>query len=420
MYQLIRARVLPKALAAQWTDLNAANQIVATLYSSYRAIFLVVLPPGETEPVYVDFVQLQAEYAQYPNTLSVLLQVLGDRTLDTVPQLPDATVDYIKYSDAVRVGYRCQFASAGHIYPSTYPTQDLPDLKITRPDTDTDLSLLHSHCLLSVNGYYHRTDTDGQACWILEGGKSARALNRNHIGITSFLDVGTLTKLGLQDSWITPAPGYTTLKDKILITVPEDQGFLPKSWFLILGGYLVLPEQGVLWQMGDRQYCLDLTRLPYLERLLESKAGIDLSDLQLTPSELNASNLNLAEVWSDAVIRRYLLLSQSFLVGVDRDHLFYSKQSLRQFNEPGVFTCVQEPTAPLLVGYGRTAEYWKVLEDRVWAVTAQDTYLRNYMFNELAQGLLVNVTDQLENRRPDFISQGALLVMGAYGPKESQ
>ena len=172
--------------------------------------------------------------------------------------------------------------------------------------------------------------------------------------------------------------------------------------------------------MGDRQYCLDLTRLPYLERLLESKASIDLSDLQLTPSELNASNLNLAEIWSDAVIRRYLLLSQSFLVGVDRDHLFYSKQSLRQFNEPGVFTCVQEPTAPLLVGYGRTAEYWKVLEDRVWAVTAQDTYLRNYMFKELNPALLVNVTDQLENRRPDFISQGALLVMGAYGPKESQ
>lgn len=420
MYSFLKVRVLPKTLAAQWSDLDASNLIVASLYSSYRAIFLVVLPPGETEPVYVDFAQLQVEYAQYPNTLSVLLQVLGDRALDTVPQLPDETVDYVKYSDAVRVGYRCQFASAGHIYPSTYPTQDLPDLKVTRPETDTDLSLLHSHCLLSVNGYYHQTDTDGEACWILGGGKSAHALNANHIGITSFLDVGRVTKLGLQDSWIGLPPGYDLLMDKILITVPEDQGFQPKSWFLVLGGYLVLPEQGVLWQTGDRQYCLDLTRLPYLERLLESKTSIDLSDLQLTPSELNANNLNLAEIWSDAVIRRYLLLSQSFLVGVDRDHLFYSKQSLRQFNEPGVFTCIQEPTAPLLVGYGRTAEYWKVLEDRVWAVTAQDTYLRNYMFNELAQGLLVNVTDQLENRRPDFISQGALLVMGAYGPKESQ
>lgn len=420
MYTLVRARVLPKTLAAQWTDLDAGNQIVATLYSSYRAIFLVVLPPGETEPVYVDFAQLQAEYAQYPNTLSILLQVLGDRALDTVPQLPDDTVDYVRYSDAVRVGYRCQFASAGHIYPSTYPTQDLPDLKVTRPDTDTDLSLLHSHCLLSVNGYYHRTDTDETDCWIIDGGKSARALNRNHIGITSFLNVGPLTKLSLQEAWIGTPSGYSALKDKVLITIPEDQGFLPKSWFLVLGGYLVLPEQGVLWQVGERQYYLDLTRLPYLERLLESKASIDLSDLQLTPSELNTTNLNVEEIWSDAVIRRYLLLSQSFLVGVNRAHLFYGKQSLRQFNEPGVFTCLQEPTAPLLVGYGRTAEYWKVLEDQIWAVTAQDTYLRNYMFNGLTQAALVNVTDQLENLRPSFISQGALLVMGAYGPKESQ
>lgn len=413
MYHYVEARVLPKTLAAQWLSRDIAQEIVANLYATYQRIVLVLLPDGGTENVYVDLDQLQTEYATYPNTLNVLLQVLGERALDPLPRLPDATIDYIVYSDAVRVGYKAQYASRGAIYPAAFPKEAMNDLVVTRPNTSTDVTLLHSHCLVSVNGYYHMTDTDGSQLWVVDGGQTVRHLNRNHLGITSFLKLGALDKRAILDSQVQVAESYSGLKDRIAITLPAD--FRPKSMILVLGGYLVLPEPGVFYAVSEDEWWLDLSRLPYKERLLESRFFLNLDSLGLTPSELNSANLNLAEIWSDAVIRKYLGLSQSFLVGVDREGLFYHKKSLRQFNEPGLFTSIQEPTYPLLVGYGRTAEYWKVLEDQVWAVTVEDNFLRNYMFNELAERDLTNVTDQLENRRPFFISQGALLEIGAYG-----
>lgn len=413
MYHYVEARVLPKTLAAQWLSRDVSHEIVSSLYATYQRIVLVLLPDGGTENVYVDLVQLQAEYATYTNTLDILLQVLGERTLDTLPRLPDASVDYIVYSDAIRVGYKAQYASRGAIYPATFPKEEMNDLVVTRPNTATDVSLLHSHCLVSVNGYYHLTDTDGTQLWVVDGGQSVRHLNRNHFGITSFLKIGALTKQAFTDEMIQVANSYSRLKDRVSIKLPS--GFRPASLMMVLGGYLVMPEPGVFYPVSDDEWWLDMRRLPYKERLLESRFFLNLDRLQLTPSELNSANLSLEEIWSDAVIRRYFQLSQSFLVGVDRANLFYNKKTLRQFNEPGLFTSIQEPTYPVVVGYGRTAEYWKVLEDRVWAVTMEDNFLRNYMFNELAERDLTNVTDQLENRRPFFISQGALLEIGAYG-----
>lgn len=411
MYTLVRALALPKTLAAQWMDIPLGNVLVSQIYTTYRQVVLTLLQEDGVE-VFVDMEQLRAEYAVYNNTLTILLQTLGARVLDTCPSLPNKDVKYIKYSDVYREGFHVMLTKRGMVLPPDYPRSEKIDLELTRSKNPTDLTLIHSHCLASVNGFIHMTDTDGERAFVVDGGKSMAARNLNHVGLTSFISIGALTKRPLLTADISILTSEVPNDRQVSFTVPDStEG---KSFFLVLGGFLVMPEAGVFWQVGLNEYRLNLSRIPYLERLLESRHFIDLSPLQLTESDLNEENLNLDEVWSDNTLRRYLVLSQSFFVTVDTPNLFMSKRFLRQMKSPGIFTAYQEPTYPLMVATGRIAEYWKVREDGQWAVTVADSYYRNYIFDRQNQNTLENVSGQLANDRPFFHSQGFLLEIGAY------
>lgn len=415
MYTYVSALVLPDQPTPQWESADVASMLVSTLYRSYRDVVLTLTPPGavDDEVVYVSMNSLRAQYATYNNTVTVLLQVLGNQTLQTLDELPTANLGYVKYSDMVQSGYVMELAKRGSVFPETYPRSELTDLLITRPGMDTDLALIHTHGLVSVNGYYHLTDSDGIKTWIVDGGLSIRASNQHHCGLTSFLSVGSLQKVTFTDEQITPAEGNTTLSQ--VIKLESSQSLEGKSFFLVLGGYLVFPDGERFYRTGEHAMHLHLKRLPYVERLIESRSGIDLHPLGITVSELSPHLYNLEELWSDTVIRKYLQLSQSFLVIVDTPSLFVNTLPLRQFNTPGVFSTIPKPTLPLQVGFGRTAEYWRVHEDGHWAVTVQDSFARNYLFSRHRQAEMVNINDALSFDRPFYMSQGHLLEIGTYG-----
>lgn len=410
LYTLLSAIALPNVIGAQWESVNLTILPVAQIFSKYKEI--VVTLKRDDQELLVDLNQIRSQYASYTNTLPVLLQVLSQYTFDTLSELPNKKIDYIKYSDVTRVGYRIKLARRGIVLPEHYPTSELVDIELTRPQYKTDMSLLHTHCLVSVNGYYHMTDTDGEKAYIVDGGITSRYQDLAQVGLTSFLNIGQLEKIKIEEDDISTRLGSDQLKDTVVLTI--DQDTTNKSFFLVLGGYLLMPQEGVFWQVGDHEYHLNLNRIPYLERLIESHHYINLESLELTYSELNKENLNIQEIWSDRVIKKYLTLSQSFFVIVDRDNLFSNKIALRQMMSPGIFTAYQDPSYPLIVGTGKTAEYWKVHEDGHWAVTVLDNYYRNYIFNRQNQNTLVNVTGQLSFDRPFFYSQGFLLEIGAY------
>lgn len=406
-YTYVSAKALPKTVGSQWRDEDLRNAIVSTLFTQYQRVILKLAI--EAEEVYVDLEQLRPDYALYNNTLEVLLTSIGNRSLDSLTSIP-SEMNYVVYNDAVRGGYSYKLCKRGFIYPDDYPKDDFKDLDLYRTKYPTDLRLIHTHCLVSVNGLFHMTDTDGIKAFIVDGGESIRTKAVGHVGITSFYDIGNLTKISFTDESTYAPVENTPLKETVGFTI--SQSTEGKSFFLILGGYLVIPQEGVFWKSGDNDFRLNLTRLPYIERLLESQNFLKLDSLKLTKSIINESNIDINEAWSDAVIKRYFNLSQSFFVIVDSDNLFWNKITLRQALMPGMFTAYQEPTYPLIMGHGRLAEYWKVFEDTQWAVTVIDSWYRNYIFNRSQQDDYRNVTSQLAMDRPSFYSQGELLEIG--------
>lgn len=234
----------------------------------------------------------------------------------------------------------------------------------------------------------------------------------NHIGILSFFEFGEIGRVALTDAMIGLSEGNDTLKERVKITVPP--GFENKQAILILGGYMVPPEALTFWRGGDREYYVDLKRLSYIDRILESQLYLDMTHLQLTSSLVNYRNINIEEVWSDAVIRRYFTMSQSFMVFLDVKEMTFDRIYIRQMLVPGQFTAYEEPVYPFFLGSGRIADYWKLQEGKRWSVKMTDSYRRLWMHHRENETALKNVFDQLSFDVPYHFSQGFLLEIGGY------
>ncbi len=412
MYNLVSSLGLKRTVGAQWTEVDLADTLVYQIFNEYNKVILTLTNPYLDGQIYVDLDVLKDSFAAYGGTLSQMLVEIANRSLPTIKSLPNAKVSYAVFSDAFRAGYKVETTIVGRTTPKNYIPSDLVDLKLTRPNFETDMRLIHSHCLVTVNGFIHNTDTDGTAAYVYAGRKSLTKSRENQIGLISFMDIGALKKISIQPTDIYSQDNDSRLKTRTYFHVEED--LTNKSVMLVLGGYLVLPEPGVFWQTGERTFAINFSSLPMLERYFESSQYLDLSSLELSVSTDNPDMINAEEFFSDDVLKRYMTLSQSFLVVVDAPLLFTAKHYLKHCNMPGMFTAYKEPKQTLMVGYGRVAEYWKTEEDSHWSVTVQDAFLRNFAFSYRPTKQLQNVTAAAVPTRTFKHSQGFLLDIGTY------
>lgn len=412
MYQFRNAVCLSRSIGSQWRDINLSTILVYDIYASYSKVYLVLFNTVLNRDVYVDMDTMRLEFSSYNDTLANLLIQLADRALATVQTLPNQAIKYVKYGDIFQAEYKVKLTRAGLSLPDNYPDSEKHDLEITRPKYITDLSLIHSHCLVSVNGHYHMTDSDGERAFVLNGAVTMRKGGNNQMGLLSFLDIGAIKKVKLKKENIVGQSPTSPLKEKIFFSVDED--LENKSYILVLGGYLVLPTQGVFWRNGQSSFALDLNQLPYAERIFESGLNLDLSGLGLTSQEINPNLVNVEELLSDSVIRNYMTLSQSFLVVVSTTNMVSNKIFLRHSSSPGMFTSYIDPVYPLLVGNGKVAEYWKVQEDGFWSVNVQDSYWRNYIISQQPIRSIVNANDHLVSSQPFKRGRGYMLELGCW------
>lgn len=412
MYTYIKAVALSRVIGSQWKETDLSATVVQEIYANFVKVYLTLENPAIPGQVYVDFDTLKTVYATYARTLSELLVEIGNMALETVASLPENRTAFVKYSDALRVGYKTTLAKAGMEYPDTYPQSELPDLCIERPARPMDMKLVHDYCLVSVNGYYHWTSADTGKAYAYDGAVSMRKSKINHLGLLNFIDIGKLTKIKIDPLNVKRADVDVAMKDKLNFSVQENLD--NKSYILILGGYMVLPEDGVFWRSGEQGFTVSLQKLDYVERLLESNQYLDLSSLGLTKYSMNEEALNSAEIMSDDVVRKYMTLSQSYLVLVDVPNLVSNKIHVRHSNLPGMFTSYQKPQYPLFLNYGKTAEYWTSEEDGYWSLTVQDSFMRNYMVSQQPLKLPQAITDQVVTGNPYYHSRGYFLELIGY------
>lgn len=413
MYTLQSSLCLPRSAGAQWAVVDLSKAMVYDIFNVYEKVYLTLKVPQLSDPIYVNFSNLAEEYANFGGTLTQLLIAIGDLTLPTVPSLPNASIKYARYSDSVQAGYKVDTTIIGINTPANYPPAEKKDLILTRPGfTAMDMTLVHDYCLLTVNGYLHRTDASQTAAYIYDGGTTMRHSRKNYVGIISFHDIGKITKIPITEDMIYTQAADSNLKERTYLWLNQDT--TGKTVLLSIGGYLFMPQDQMFWQSGENTFALNWASYPLVERLIESRNYLDLSSLGLDYDPKNPSLANVTQMLSDAVLKKYMTLSQSFFILVDTDNLFSNRKFAQNTRTPGKLISYENPIDPLIIGYGKFAEYFKVQEDGLYAMNVEDSLYRNYLISTRSTQQLKNVNDSLNPERPFDFTTGFMLEIGSY------
>lgn len=413
MFNIVSTKALSTEVGSQWKTLDASEMILSALFSDYRRFIVTIYDDIKDITMNVDFEQFRSQNSWYSNTLNLFIQELDPNTVFlTVDALPETRVGYVQYNHLVSAGYHFNLGKAGIVYPEGTPADLLTDICLTRPEVETDFEALKNYCLASVNGFLHRLDYDGVYAYIKEGGRSVRIANNAQLGLYSFRDISRIECLNITDDMISIPSGFSTLEERVQITLPADYSF--KSFLVVIGGYLYLPHPQSCWVNSEKTLNLDMTKVNLLDKVFTSRSLIDLSSLNLTVSSSSEDAINVEELFSDEVLRKYLTLPQSFIIFLDTDNMFYNYINVRQSSLPGRFSTKTEPKYPLMFAEGRLAEYWKQKEDDTWGILFTESFYRLYMYRREQVKKLQNVDSRLDFEKSYFLSSGRLLELGSY------
>lgn len=422
-YSFVRAVALPRSAGAQWASPNITTVSLLNLYLTYEELYVVLTHTAIVGEVYVDMNLYRSTYSSYAFNISTWLSTeIGTDSLLHSDTLPSEHITFASYANSVAQRYKIALATPHPDDPDNYL-----DLRLSRPSYTTDLELIHNYSLVSVNGFIHITqNSTNNTILIKDGATTAKRSRLNHVGLTSFFNMGDMVKLPILPNNIHKLTPTSTLMDGLTfsVTLPNNFDLDNKSYILVLGGYMVFVNDGTIepvainnpgtfWRNGNNSFRVNLNNLNYLNRIFESNQYIDLSSLGV--DNLNEpSTVDIQELMSDASILKYFQLSQSFLVVINTPKLFVKTITIRDHNTPGHFTTNIEPKYPLCVGYGRIAEYNKEPSDDGWAVTVADSYTRRFVFGykrPVDDGL---VSDQLVPYAPYSSLAGKLIQISSH------
>lgn len=413
MYKFNKSICLERTSSPQWKNIDLRNVLVSEAFRYYSRFFLELqeLPTGKV--VFVDSDDIKSLYRSQKLTFVDLLVSLGDTALQvTTKPWPSTTIRYAMYSDAIQAGYMIEPANAGYRFDPIYPDELVRDIRITRPGYNIKMSSVFDNCLVSVNGFYHLTDTNGEALYVYGGNTNRRNFGDNHVGLLSFSDIGTIKCKGLKPEDILKSPADEPLRNRTYIRVNED--ITNKSVFLVLGGYLIFQRDTKFWQNSEKTFALNFSSIPLMEMYHESIKNVDLTEVSKIVRPDNTEDVSVEAFYSDEAITAYLLSKQTFIVIVDTPSLFSRLLPLAPYKTPGIFSTPNEPVYPLICGSGRVSEYWKAKDNDKWNIYSSTPFKfnRTYAYDK-KRATSVLSPKCVSTNRLDY-SNGALLEIGGY------
>ena len=213
MYELVGSICLGRTIGAQWETPDLKDVYMANVLFNFSRVYLKLKHPSQSEILVADLNPLRTELSTFPNTVGKWLEAIGDRALEFVEAPPNEKIRYVRYGNLVYENYQVEVAQAGINYPMESSNASWQDLRVTRPEMVTDMSLIDSHCLVTVNGLVHPTVSNTKETFVLGGATSARMGGNFHCGLLSFLDIGKLTKQPIRDDQIHATEGVGRIRE---------------------------------------------------------------------------------------------------------------------------------------------------------------------------------------------------------------
>ncbi len=408
MYQYESALVKHRLPNVRFEEKDIRGVSVKSLISLYAEVYLVLSHPSITGKVTLVLSEAENETTALEESVTVAqwLTANGNKTLLTHPGIPKVKESVALSRDAWQAGYTvdiCVPSGSPHNDASDY---DKTDIWLTRKDTNY-ADVMH-HCLGTVNGIVHRLDADGDGIYIKDGTASFRKTGNAQVGLISFKNVGRIRTASITPEMIYNPDPTKLYSDSFYLKVPFDTS--NKVMGIVIGGYLHLATKDIK-VIGPNAMRVNMKRIPFLERYMESRYLIDLSAMERfhDVSEANEVDYDLQGFYSNECMLELLTRSQSFIVSVEVDHINTDILQTERSQLPGRYYTYDKPLLPLRTQLGLLPAYISSEEVGKWVLCTNNN-LRQHRFMETTN---FRWQDKVNERRvsaePETYQRGALI-----------
>lgn len=408
MYTAVSAMGVRFGVGKRWEEINLANFTVAQLVTTFRRWQVTLtVPSAPTVMLYLDGEVVRRNWPNETVTFPQLLVNLGNAALPTTLTGLKLNLRQARFKDAFKAGYTVTPVTHANNDNPSIALEDKHDIRLTRRLPATDYTNFFKRYMVSINGFYHQTDTDGvNGIVVTDAMKSQRHSGQNQIGLFNFQKMGDLEFVPVTNAMI-------DVVDAGEARVTLGKNLDGKTVFLVLGGYFMTVDPHHFSRIGDSSYLIDFNNLPMRDRWFESTKYLDLRDLPVDTTPANDQQILDANLVSEAFIRAYLQISQSFFVILDNPEVFVNRQFIKRSYFPNHYVAYSEPVYPIVTGLGRMPEYWSVYEDRQWSLTVYDNVVAQRIFNTVNQNALVSVDDHNNPMYRGEVSMAYFMEIGS-------
>lgn len=378
MFTCVRAIASLRGANQHLTETDVNNVPVRNLMTTYSVCILILTHPALDIEVSLDVVKVvDMFYSHNPDiTVAGWLKAIDNADLPIETHAHKIVKSSVLAGEILNAGYKMEMVHPTAGDGNEYHDEELTDIRVTRPGTD--YMDLYRHCLVSVNGLLHLTDASKEKLVIVDGGKSVYQSRRNEVGLLSFKAVGGITCYPIAPGMVTGRNGLT-LDQGVTITAPGAD-FSDKYIMVSIGGYL--HTCGHQYKVvGDNSVMIEWWNLPIAQRYNDSRHLIDWEPVTrlMTQNPDHEGAFDTTLMNSDACIRAYMTMSQTFIIAVDAKLMFFDNIPVERTGLAGRYYSYTPPVLPLLLENGMIPPYTIHGKAGVYSLAVDDNNAPRYL-----------------------------------------
>ena len=405
MYQ-IKNLIATSLVSKEWIQLDKEECKLYSLSSIIDNYDIVCINLFEPNSINSEYIMLNEHIDLLGDNLEISIDDFfvnnGNLALPTTKGNKSIVKNFVKYNDLFKAGYKIKTTHRTIHNTQAILEEDKTDIILTKEGID--YNDFYNNCLVSINGYFHRTEVDASlGVFVLNGLKTKRHAKCNVIGIHSFKGVGGIRTKTITEEMIKKVPGKKYLKEGFIINLKED--ITHKTVILFIGGYQYLIDNNCFSYFNDRAVMVDTSKLYLIEKYHESIAYINLDTLPINRTPRSPSQIGVEDFMSDGNLLSYFTnIEHSFIGIIDKESVVEDRIALKHNNMPMSYVSYIKPEYPIFNGLGKVVNYLSQYEDKQWSIHCVDNYQHNRTYNTTNPLNELSINDNRLAQRPVEIS----------------
>ena len=374
MYTYVSSWVKPARDNAPYSNVSLSQLRLGSILKGYLDGYIELTNPGLSKNVFLDLQNLRRDKVPIDLTLTLngWLASIGSLALSVTVDRPEYSTTRVLSRDAVLADFKVELCEPNKPPEGDASVGNKTNLYVSNPFARG--ATLQRRVLTTVNGFLHRNYPYRNGVQVTDGGRSMLHAGSNNVGLLSFEHVGDIKQIPIKPEMLNKYTPATPFNNTVMIDL--DVNLTNRSIILSLGGYMFVSPSFVN-VVSDESGLIEvqLSHIDIPLKLLQSFEYMDLSEVGLV--EIDKDNrdfgrIRKSDVVSDIAVKKWLTMSQSFVVVVDTPLLTVEKIPTQKTGIYGCYETHTNPYLPLIDNYGRLQEYWVKQQNDAWVILVAD------------------------------------------------